>query len=200
MKLYSYVVRRDFGFAPNPFHGVNTLATCKPDIRKHAQVGDWVVGTGGANSPKGPDLRGRLVYAMKVEEILTFDQYWVDERFVAKRPNLRGSAKLRMGDNIYHTTQDGSWFQADSHHRKDDGTPNEKNIERDTLTTTNVLISNHFVYFGGKAITIPNEFNITKKGPGHRCDFDNTLINDFVKWIEGIGLSGKTSPPLEFPL
>src|SRR5712671_5339411 len=34
MRLYSYVVARDFGFAPNPFFGVCTLATCKPDIRK----------------------------------------------------------------------------------------------------------------------------------------------------------------------
>lgn len=29
-KGYSYVVARDFGFAPNPFNGFLTLATCKP--------------------------------------------------------------------------------------------------------------------------------------------------------------------------
>lgn len=34
MTLYSYVVAHDFGFAPNPFDGLCTLATCKPDIRK----------------------------------------------------------------------------------------------------------------------------------------------------------------------
>lgn len=44
LKLYSYVVARDFGFAPNPFHGYCTLATCKPDIRATASVGDWVIG------------------------------------------------------------------------------------------------------------------------------------------------------------
>ena len=33
-RVYMYVVDRDFGFAPNPFHGVRTLATCKPPIRK----------------------------------------------------------------------------------------------------------------------------------------------------------------------
>ena len=41
--LFSYVVRSDGGFAPNPFFGYCTLATCKPRIRKGALVGDWIV-------------------------------------------------------------------------------------------------------------------------------------------------------------
>ena len=31
-KSYSYVVARDYGFAPNPFNGILTLAACKPVI------------------------------------------------------------------------------------------------------------------------------------------------------------------------
>jgi hypothetical protein len=46
MVLHSYVVARDYGFAPNPFFGVCTLATCKPLIRRIAHIGDWIVGTG----------------------------------------------------------------------------------------------------------------------------------------------------------
>jgi hypothetical protein len=46
--VYVYVVDRDFGFAPNPFYGVLTLATCKPRIRSVASMGDWVIGVGGA--------------------------------------------------------------------------------------------------------------------------------------------------------
>lgn len=42
-RIYSYVVRYDSGFAPNPFYGYCTLATCKPDIRRAAEVGDWLV-------------------------------------------------------------------------------------------------------------------------------------------------------------
>jgi hypothetical protein len=41
-RIYSYVVRYDSGFAPNPFYGYCTLATCKPDIRRGAEVGDLV--------------------------------------------------------------------------------------------------------------------------------------------------------------
>ncbi len=87
MQLYSYVVARDFGFAPNPFFGTCTLATCKPDIRRSAIVGDWIVGTGSKTRKR----HGNLVYVMKVAEKMTFNQYWEDRRFQLKKPNLSGS-------------------------------------------------------------------------------------------------------------
>ncbi|SSY70238.1 hypothetical protein [Alysiella crassa] len=40
MKIISYVVKYDYGFAPNPYHGFLTLATCKPVIRSNAEIGD----------------------------------------------------------------------------------------------------------------------------------------------------------------
>ena len=67
MKLFVYVVRYDSGFAPNPFFGYCTLATCKPGIRKGAQEGDWIAGVG--SKQKGQTRK--LVYAMKVEEIIS---------------------------------------------------------------------------------------------------------------------------------
>ena len=61
-KLYSYVLREDTGFAPNPYHGFCTLACCKGPIRMRAEVGDWIIGT-------GSDARGKwrgnyISYAM----------------------------------------------------------------------------------------------------------------------------------------
>jgi hypothetical protein len=44
MTLFSYVVRWDHGFAPNPFHGACTLATCKAEIRKKAKVARLAIG------------------------------------------------------------------------------------------------------------------------------------------------------------
>ena len=44
MRLFSYVVARDYGFAPNPFYEMCTLATCKPRIRKLLSV---VIGSSG---------------------------------------------------------------------------------------------------------------------------------------------------------
>nr|VFK20813.1 MAG: hypothetical protein BECKLPF1236B_GA0070989_12264 [Candidatus Kentron sp. LPFa] len=101
--LFSYVVARDYGFAPNPFFGVCTLATCKPRIRKAATIGDWVIGTGS----KKNDRQGVLVYVMRVSEAMTFNEYWSDARFLRKIPNLRGSKKQAFGDNIYY--RDGRW-------------------------------------------------------------------------------------------
>ena len=79
MKLYSYVVATDCGFAPNPFYDFCTLATCKPDIRERATVGDWVIGTG--SGAKEKQRNGYLVFAMRVTETMSFDEYWKDIRF-----------------------------------------------------------------------------------------------------------------------
>jgi len=96
--VFSYVIEHDLGFAPNPFHGVCTLACCKPQIRKAAKVGDYVLGTGAVK----PKLRGHLTFWMRVDEVVTFDQYWQDRRFRRKKPRMSGTTALRYGDNIYH--------------------------------------------------------------------------------------------------
>ena len=44
MKLFSYIITHDIGFAPNPFFGYCTLANCKPVIRRTSKIGDWIVG------------------------------------------------------------------------------------------------------------------------------------------------------------
>ena len=72
MKLYSYVIRMDYGFAPNPYSGICTLATCKPQVRGYASVGDWIAGFGGKDTP----VYEKLVYIMRVsEKKITFDEY-----------------------------------------------------------------------------------------------------------------------------
>ena len=44
MRLFSYKMTHDSGFAPNPFGRTLTLATCKPQIRLHKSVDDWIAG------------------------------------------------------------------------------------------------------------------------------------------------------------
>ena len=74
MYLYSCVITRDYGFAPNPFWNICSLATCKPQIRERALKGDWIAGFGGANTA----ITHKMVFLMQVDEICTFDEYWVD--------------------------------------------------------------------------------------------------------------------------
>jgi hypothetical protein len=80
-KLYSYVVDHDTGYAPNPFGGLCTLACCKfrkgktgrRNIVELAQIGDWVVGIGGAS--KRSSGRGKIIYAMQVTKNIPFAEY-----------------------------------------------------------------------------------------------------------------------------
>ncbi len=132
----SYVVMNDSGFAPNPFHGVCTLACCKPVIRRTAKVGDIVVGLSSGCE--------RIVYAMRVGEVLTFADYWNDPRFAAKRPMRTTALRDRQGDNIYEPVGPGRFRQLPSRHGPND-------VERD-LNGRNVLVSTELVYFGGPAV------------------------------------------------
>lgn len=178
MKLYSYVIPRDYGFAPNPYFNYCTLATCKPVIRRCAQVGDWVAAFGAA----GTKVHEKLVALMRVCETLTFEQYWEDDRFISKRPVFGKGVMHMYGDNIYH--RDGeNWIQEPSHHSREDGSPNNINLKRDT-GTNRVLIATEYYYFGNNAITIPQEFNLfIAHGIGHRVNENADAINEFINYI-----------------
>ncbi|KOP57594.1 hypothetical protein OX90_11920 [Pseudomonas coronafaciens pv. porri] len=150
-RVYSYKLTRDYGFAPNPFHGICTLATCKPQIRRGAQVGDIVVGCGSAEL----NMVGKLIFMMRVSEKMTFQQYWDDPRFSIKKANLHASKAAAYGDNIYHIDNQ-QWIQEDSHHSGEDGVENPANLKRD-LGSDNVLIGQDFVYWGSNAIDMPQD-------------------------------------------
>jgi hypothetical protein len=197
MRLYSYVVARDYGFAPNPFFGVCTLATCKPRIRGTAQVGDWVVGTGS----KTRNREKYLVFAMRVTEAMRFNIYWNDPRFQTKRPNLRGSKKQAFGDNIYFKNPRGKWHQENSHHSLEDGSVNKANVANDTQTDR-VLVSNDFVYWGGSGPKIPGRFlsygndhvNLCVVR-NHKSNFPPRFVEEFVAWIRSLDEIGYSGEP-----
>mgnify|MGYP001089386897 CR=1 FL=1 len=178
MKFYSYVIPRDFGFAPNPYFDYCTLATCKPRIRNSAQIGDWIGAYGSARML----IHEKLVMLMKVEEILTFDEYWADARFKAKQPVFNKGMIHMYGDNIYHHIE-GRWMQEPSHHSNMDGSINYTNLNRDT-EIDKVLVASEYYYFGNNAIKIPEEFEILIwNRRNHKVYDDETLILRFVEYI-----------------
>jgi Nucleotide modification associated domain 2 len=201
MKLHSYVVARDYGFAPNPFFCVCTLATCKPKIRGAAAIGDWVMGTGSRQRNR----HNHIVYAMRVTEALSFERYWNDPRFQKKKPNLRGSKKQAFGDNIYFRDATGRrWCQADSHHSLPDGSPNPTNVNSDT-GTNRVLLSNDFVYWGGSGPVLAKQFlnfgpyhESVCAGRGHRNHFPTQLVEEVITWIRSFNQSGYCGEPLDW--
>ena len=128
--LFSYIALHDSGFAPNPFYGYCTLANCKPVIRRVANVGDWVIGTGSAD--KRVLRGGYLVYAMKITEVLKRAEYWEDARFKYKRPYMLHNWMRASGDNIYEPDSSSGWKQLDSYHSNENGELNKQHLIHDT--------------------------------------------------------------------
>jgi hypothetical protein len=145
---------RDYGFAPNPFHGACTLATCKPKLRGSAEIGDLVVACGA----KANKLIRRIICVMRVDEKLSFTEYWNDPRFQKKKADFNGSRARAYGDNIYHKDAVGTWVQEKSHHSFKDGSTNFSNLNTDTRKDA-VLISHDFVYWGGEGPMVPAELS-----------------------------------------
>ena len=195
-KVYVYVVARDFGFAPNPFHGYCSLATCKPGIRSTARIGNWIIGLGGSRL----NATGRCVFAMKVTGKINYNEYWTNPIYNDKKAIRNGSKKMLVGDNIYFNNNH-IWQQAHSHHSKIDGSINNYNLNRDTKSS-NVLLSNHFYYFGNKAPIIPPKI-LSDLGyrnmVGHSIYIDTA--DELIKWLEVVykdSLNLVLSDPFDF--
>jgi Nucleotide modification associated domain 2 len=165
VKLYSYVVEHDNGYAPNPYFGLCTLCRCKfrerPEVKRRnivelAEEGDWVIGTGGASKKSAG--HGKLVYAMRVDEKPTRWKYFTDSRFEQKKPVKTGTYEQTRGDN----EEPSNCF--------------EKHKQF-------ALVSWQFYYFGANAIDI-REFKLEKKGPWFRRHFDPADIDRFIKWLK----------------
>jgi len=145
---------------------------------------------------------GRCIYLMKVSEILTFDVYWPDKRFWAKRPVRNGSPVMMVGDNIYHRNDiTENWIQEDSHHSNQDGSMNIRNLTTDTRSI-NVLISNHFYYFGSAAPFVDLSMIGYRNGRGHRkMSLQDANVAAFVKNIEDYHRSDRnivSADPFDF--
>lgn len=196
MRLHSYIVEHDCGFAPNPFYGACTLAACKPRIRKYADVGDFILGTGA----KKRALQGRLVYLMRVGRIIGFDEYWEDEAFSRKKPRLNGSLMQKYGDNIYHReAKSGAWIQEDSFHSSAGGAADPDNLRVDTGLTDRVLIADWFCYYGGQGQVIPADLTFAvQTTQGHRCIASGAEIDQVTSWVRSLGRTGIIGEPQEW--
>jgi len=150
VRLFTYKQTHDTGFAPNPFHGYCTLATCKPQIRLHKRVGDWIAGFTSQSLNKDGVGYERLIYLMHVAEKLPFEIYHTDPRFAAKIPDQDSKRCVEtIGDNIYGI-RDGTVFQIPNRDHDISALP------KDTSGKF-ALIATEFAYFGSEPIVIPEE-------------------------------------------
>ena len=194
MRLFSYKLLHDAGFAPNPFHGVCTLATCKPGLRLTKRVGDWIAGftsTGLNGDPVGDE---RLIYLMQVSEKIGLAEYHRARAYAAKIPRARASHCVdRAGDNIYYLDA-GQIRQVDN--------PNHGpgDMEKDTRGEF-VLIGTRFYYFGSEPLVIPAslrpETPRAQSAQGVRTH-DPVRAEAFIAFVEKQG-RGVHAPPHHWP-
>jgi hypothetical protein len=136
---------------------------------------------------------------MRVDKILTFDEYWVDPRFRRKKPVMTGTTILRYGDNIYHRDVSGAFLQEDSFHSLEDGSPSSGNIQRDTRKTDRVLVGKEFTYWGRTAIELPGQLKcFIKKGPSHKRYFTEAEIARWLEWLAGHPERGYRAEPADW--
>ena len=184
MKISSYVLPHDYGFAPNPFGDFLTLATCKPVIRSNANVGDIILGVSSANSAM---KSGHLIYAAIVSEVLPLESYATDARFEYKKPKPN-DLKSSLGDNIYYQ-ENGQWKQIPN------GSHVISELEKD-ISGRNALICEQFWYFGDKAPKIPEHLlKIVCRGRSHKNTDDPELINQLQTWLNDFSQNGRIGKP-----
>lgn len=173
--LRSYVMTTDSGFAPNVTGGICTLATCKPRVRSDAEVGDWILGT-----PSRSDGEQRLIHLTRVDEALSYNEYYHDERFQMKRPENDPA-----GDNIYYLSDGVLTQDAQTNHHD-----NPDDRQRD-LNTDRVLVGETFWYFGGSEVTVPEHLRhdvIHKYKQENRRLYSNASIEPLRRLVEWCSL------------
>lgn len=202
MKIYSYMIDHDFGLAPNPFGQYCTIAVCKPNIRKskNLKIGDWIIGTGSKSLEKSSGIKcvSRLIYAMKVTEVIKLNEYFLDPRFEYKKPNMNGTLMTIFGDNFYFLDESDNWIQLDCAHRNKDGIFNSEHVRKD-IGGENALISDLFYYFGQNAPQIPEQLKkVCHSTQGAKIVRPDELVNHFIEWLQSNFQTGLQGLPISW--
>jgi len=195
MVTRTYRLDHDLGFAPNPFFGWCSLACCMGPIRKSAKLDDIIIGIAGSN-PRGlGPYHPQLIYWMRVDLALTFDQYWNDPRFARKRPQIPGPKIRMVGDCTYrHEPDDIDWsFDTSMHYVADAAQTDGGHVVRDTKVDR-VLLSQHYTYWGKSGPAVPDHLlSLFPSHRGQKCKHDVTLLaelHDFISLERPLGAVG----------
>lgn len=190
--LYSYCITHDYGLAPNPFGNVCTLAVCKPRIREHAKIGDWVLGTGST----AHGFENKVIYAMEVTNKMSMMDYdkFCKNYLKSKIPDIESEdLTKRVGDSIY------DYSNGDSHPPSIRNSLHTEENRRTDLSGEYVLLSNNFYYFGSKPISLDERFkDFVHQAPNCKKKEDQKVIADFIRWLTHLGKTPNTIHAVPF--
>jgi hypothetical protein len=188
MKLLKYVVPHNNGLAPNPFGKYCTLAVCTLNhMNANIDDGDYILG----HSTK--DTGWKLIYIMRVTEVINRNDYFYDKRFNYKKPEKYSRKKWkRFGDNMYFIGANGKWKQHPTSFHDSDG-------ERDQDTKySKVFISEDFYYLGHCGFKLSNNYDdFIWDRCGFKYMYIENKINKLIAFVKKKYKSGMISSPFE---
>lgn len=208
MRLFSYKMTHDTGFAPNPFGTTLTLATCKPQIRRLKKEGDWIAGF--TSKALNGDRVGeeRLVYLLRVGEKVLLADYFSEPRFQDKIPALGSAGPMpKAGDNIYRPLAPGACdpehfeqLPNPNHWDRVINAPSAFDLRRD-VSGQYALIADEFYYFGSRAITLPCAVRpaLPRKQSSHGTRSSIELAERFVAFMRANFQPGRQGMPTQWP-
>ncbi|WP_341780798.1 hypothetical protein [Ectopseudomonas mendocina] len=208
MRLFSYKMTHDTGFAPNPFGHTLTLATCKPQIRRSKKQGDWIAGFTSKALTGDRVGEERLIYLMQVGKKLHLRDYYSDPLFQDKIPNLAKSGPIpKAGDNIYRPLMPGAFEPAHfeqvpnpNHWDTGADAPSPFDLRRD-LSGQYALIADEFYYFGAQAISLPEAVRpaLPRGQSAHGIQSSEELAERFISFIRSRYQPGRHGHPTQWP-
>lgn len=182
-RLFSYIVVHDTGDAPCVDCGLLTLATCKPNIRRAAAIGDWVAGFHSISSRKPGWAQGRLIWIGQVSDVVSPGQYSFYYR------HRRDAAYRRISDTEYERLRP---------HYHDD----PKSFAKDLKAPVLIFDPRQTWYFGGAAPhTLPDDLsNFFARDIGHRSFEANlTSFEPLLTHMQNLRDHRAFGPPRDSP-
>jgi len=193
-RVCTYVMTHDSGMAPNPFHGVCTLAVCTPNhMRARLGTGDWIMGLTGTRLQQKIGQAAsdrRVVYVMRIDGCMDLDTYY--QQHPEKRPKKSGSPIQIAGDAFYRKNSNGNL-----HHTKETEDHIGEEIEAQDIKGNRVFMGKTFWYFGSQcralsggkwSETLIENFNHCARSiryvrGGSGLQWTENDIKQFLSWI-----------------
>ncbi len=210
-KVCIYRLTDDHGLAPNPFHGVCTLAVCTPNHKRaKLHANDIIIGFTGSNIIKEYGLNDiSIIYCMQIDEVLDMNTYFHHTAYQNKKPDLDKGGIYAKGDNFYFRDENGNLV----HSRETDMHNWDEVIKKD-IYGDRVFISRSYLYFGKSAIQIPADKEWGRKlqekasrdltqgiqyiyGGNGAIKWDDNDLHEFMDWFTSYQRRGLIDLPFQ---
>jgi hypothetical protein len=172
MRLYTYVIQHDNGYAPNYEPPLCTLGLCKPRIRSASGVGNAVLAFTGSDLGREPHA---VCWAGVIKKKLTFHDYWDHPDFQGKK-----LGKSRTPDNIYEPIGTEMRQVSGGYHDSDEA-------RRTDLGGRYVLVFAQSWRFGAAGPILPDEFGLRMRGGrrNHRVhELSEVAWKELREWLD----------------